>query len=175
MNIFGWWQGRKARKVQARAYYEALVAQARQPVFYTDLMVPDTTDGRFDMIALHAFMTMELAGMKPVMRQALFDVMFKDLERATREMGVGDLSVGRHVKGMMRAFKGRFYAYQAAGEDPKMMADALRRNLYRKRESVDDKTVSTIVSYVGQTCAMMRAGSFAFAEIKHDRTLQQAA
>lgn len=174
MNIFGWWRARRARRDEARILYDRLVAQARTPLFYSALGVPDTTDGRFDMIALHAYIAMQ-GEMAPAMRQALFDVMFKDLERATREMGVGDLSVPRHVKGMMRAFKGRFFAYESAGDDPEKLADALRRNVYRKAEHIDEKSLSAIVSYVRRSVALMRGGQFMFAEIQDDRSHRQAA
>ena len=149
MNIRGWWAQGKQNKATAQRLYKALVAQARRPVFYAQYGVPDTVDGRFDNIALHAFMVMRaVPGMTPRVRQALFDVMFRDFERACREMGIGDLSVPRHVKRMMTAFKGRFFAYEQAVHDPKMMREALARNLYRKVENVDIHHVNAVAGYV---------------------------
>lgn len=180
MNIRNWWTGRKRDKETARTLYAALVAQARRPVFYESLGVPDTVDGRFDNIALHAFMVMRaVPGMTPSVRQALFDVMFRDFERACREMGIGDLSVPRHVKRMMTAFKGRFFAYEQAINDPQMMRDALVRNLYRKVEGVDINHVNAVSHYVAASLLTLAqspsaaAPSFAMPEGSDGR--QQAA
>lgn len=122
--------------------YMAAVAHARQPVFYTTLGVPDTVDGRFDMIALATFLILRRlkAGGPEAQRlsQQLFDLMFDDMDRNMREMGVGDLSVGRKVKELATLFYGRIAAYEeglagGAGD----LEEALRRNLYRKTEPAE--------------------------------------
>jgi cytochrome b pre-mRNA-processing protein 3 len=99
-----------------RHLYGAIVEQARSSVFYQHLGVPDTATGRYAMVALHAFLVMDrlgrVAGQGKV-SQALFDVMFADMDRNLREMGVGDLSVGKRVK----ALAGHFYAMAAAYRD----------------------------------------------------------
>lgn len=129
---------RRARPDEAaHALYLALVAQARQPAFFRDLGVPDTLDGRFDMVALHAFLVLHrLRGEGPAaaaLGQRLFDVMFADMDQALRELGVGDLSVGKKIKAMASAFYGRIAAYQMPLEagDRDGLAEALRRNLFR--------------------------------------------
>lgn len=127
---------RSTVKESAHKLYLKLVGQARRPEFYTGCGVPDTLDGRFDMIVLHAFLLM--ARLKrdrdeaAPLRQALFDVMFADMDRSLREMGVGDLGVGRRVKAMARGFYGRLAAYESslADDDDTALAAALRRNLY---------------------------------------------
>ena len=115
--------------------YLRVVEQARQAAFFTDCGVPDTVDGRFELICLHAFLYLhrlksERPEAEPI-AQAFFDAMFIDMDRALREMGVGDLSVGREVKRMARAFYGRVRAYEEglAGDDDALAA-ALCRNLY---------------------------------------------
>lgn len=119
----------------AQALYGAVVEQARQPGFYRDLGVPDTLDGRFDMVVLHAFLVLhrlkaEGQAQGPV-GQALFDLMFADMDASLREMGVGDLSVGKKVKQMATGFYGRVAAYeQGLAQGQAALADALRRNLY---------------------------------------------
>lgn len=184
MNIRNWWARRREEKAAARRIYDSLVTQARQPVFYESLGVPDTVDGRFDNIALHAFMVMRAApGMTPHMRQRLFDAMFRDFERACREMGIGDLSVPRHVKRMMTAFKGRFFAYEAAVHDPQMMRDALVRNLYRKMQNIEISHVNAVANYVAASLPTLsliraddvRAGRLAFAPVGGVNGRQQAA
>ncbi len=115
---------RRAPQV-ADAYplYAGAVAQARQPVFYARLGVPDTVDGRFDLVALHIFLILQRLKAEPdaaPFAQAVFDAMFADMDRNLREMGVGDLSVGKKVKAMAQGLYGRIAAYEAglaAGEE----------------------------------------------------------
>jgi len=116
--------------------YGAAVAAARAPYYYATLGVPDTLDGRFDLVGLHAFLVIRrLAALPPPgpdVAQAVFDAMFNDMDFNLRELGVSDLSVGRKVKQMWEAFHGRAMAYQAAlaeGEAP--LAEALARNVWR--------------------------------------------
>jgi cytochrome b pre-mRNA-processing protein 3 len=119
----------------AHGLYRVIVAQSRLPSFYEADGVPDTLDGRFDLIALHAFLLMRRLKSEGVpgrrLAQALFDVVFADMDQSLREMGVGDLAVGKRVKAMASAFYGRVAAYDAglAGNSA-ALADALRRNLY---------------------------------------------
>lgn len=119
----------------AAALYAAVMTQSRRPVFFTRLGVPDTVDGRFDLLTLHAALVMRRlradGGPGHVFAQALFDRMFRDMERAVREMGVGDLGVSKHMKRMIKAFYGRAQAYEAALDaDGPVLQEALTRNLY---------------------------------------------
>lgn len=128
--------GTKTAPDEAVAIYRDIVAQARIPVFYSACGVPDTLDGRFDMIVLHAYLTMRrltAAGEAgQTLSQALFDLMFADMDSSLREIGVGDLSVGKKVKVMAQAFYGRAEAYEAglAAPDDDTLIAALNRNLY---------------------------------------------
>lgn len=111
--------------------YAAAVAAARQPVFYTTHQVPDTLDGRFDMLLLHVTMLM-LRLKDEDARQRLFDLMFADIDRSLREMGVGDMSMAKKMKPLLAGFYGRAGAYKsalAADGDASLIA-ALSRNLY---------------------------------------------
>lgn len=117
--------------------YGAAVAAARQPVFYRDLGVPDTLDGRFDLVGLHVFLVIRrltaLPPPGPDVAQAVFDAMFSDMDFNLREMGVSDLVVGRRVKAMWEALHGRSTAYEAAiaQADEPALAEALARNVWR--------------------------------------------
>jgi cytochrome b pre-mRNA-processing protein 3 len=113
--------------------YAAAVAAARVPFFYATLGVPDTLDGRFDLVALHAFLLVRRLRDHPDLAQAIFDAMFVDMDNNLREIGVGDLSVGRHVRAMWEAFHGRSKAYEAALEssDANALVAALARNVWR--------------------------------------------
>jgi cytochrome b pre-mRNA-processing protein 3 len=127
--------GRSVACEAADRAYRRVVEQSRQPVFFTDYGVPDTLDGRFELICLHAFLYLHrLKTERPQANrlcQGFFDRMFADIDRSLREMGVGDLSVGKHVKRMARAFYGRVCAYEAALDgDEKALQAALARNLF---------------------------------------------
>ncbi len=123
----------------AEALYLAVVGQARQPGFYTIYGAPDTVDGRFDMIALHVFLVLRRLRDEgdggAALAQKLFDVMFDYMDQDLREMGVGDLSVGKKVKAMASAFYGRISAYEKGlDEGETTLVRALTRNLYSARE-----------------------------------------
>ena len=119
------------------ALYAAAVAAARAPLLYTALAVPDTLDGRFDLIGLHAFLLMRrlsAAPPGPALAQAVFDAMFRDMDHSLRELGVGDLSVSKKVRQMWEAFHGRAAAYETAFQaaaDAAPLAAALARNVWR--------------------------------------------
>lgn len=117
----------------ATRLYDAVVAQARQPAFYAMGGVPDTIDGRFEMIALHAYLLLRrLRATGEVgerLAQALVDILFSDMDASLREMGAGDLGVGKRVKQMATAFYGRVAAYESA-EKTGDMQQALARNLF---------------------------------------------
>jgi cytochrome b pre-mRNA-processing protein 3 len=125
----------KARLV--RGLYAGLTAQARQPEFFTKLGVADSIDGRFDMVALHAFLLVhrlrDAADPGSALAQAVFDAMFSDMDLNLRELGVGDLSVGKRVRAMWEAFHGRANAYAAAMQaaDHTALETALARNVWR--------------------------------------------
>ena len=129
----------RRNRLERPAYrlYGAAVAAAREPVFYAELGVPDTVDGRFDMVSLHVYLVVRRLGALPdpgpKLAQAVFDEMFSDMDVNLREMGVGDLSVGKRNRAMWEAFHGRAAAYQvalAAGDDS-ALEEALRRNVWR--------------------------------------------
>ncbi len=115
--------------------YESVVAQARIPDFYRRWGVPDTLDGRFEMIALHLFLVLHrLKGgdaESAAMAQELHDLFFSDMDQSLREMGAGDLGVGKRVKRMATGFYGRVAAYdEGLGAEDDRLEAALRRNLY---------------------------------------------
>lgn len=133
--------------------YAAAVAQARQPGFYRDFAVPDTLDGRFDMIVLHVFLLVNrLSGKGEAaarQAQALFDLLFADMDQSLREMGVGDLSVGKKIKTMAAAFYGRSAAYRDAlksGDEGALRA-ALSRNIFPEG-GADETQLGALAAYV---------------------------
>ena len=153
---------RKPLSAEAARAYDGIVAQARQPYFYLEAGVPDTLDGRFDLIVLHAFLVMHRTaghGAKAEQfNQALFDVMFRDMEANLRTIGVSDLRVGKKVKQMAQAFYGRCVAYREALKTDRddTVAEALRRNLYRQSDP-SDRQVNILVAYLRGEAANLAA------------------
>ncbi len=133
---------------EATDLYIALVNQARDPWFYDRLGVADTMDGRFDVIALHAFLVMQRLKTQGQsdLSQVLYDLMFADFEVNLRELGVSDMGVGPKVKKMIKALNGRLQAYDTAAEDT-ALEDALHRNVYRGDEAPDG-AVAILRAYV---------------------------
>jgi len=136
--------------------YAEIVAQARQPGFYAEFGVPDTLDGRFDMLVLHAYLFFDrLRGEGDEAQdlgQRVFDAMFRDLDQNLREIGISDVTIGKRVKKMVAAFYGRSAAYDKAlaadGEDE--LVDALKRNIFPECEP-DARHLRDLAAYVG-TC-----------------------
>jgi cytochrome b pre-mRNA-processing protein 3 len=128
---------RKRDKFERAAFqlYGAAVAAARDPYLFATLGVPDTLDGRFDAIALYVFLIIrrlsEAPEPGPALAQAVFDAMFLDMDINLREMGVGDMSVGKRNRAMWEAFHGRSAAYAAAWDDLAALEASLARNFWR--------------------------------------------
>ncbi len=126
---------RRAEKDVAAKLYGDVVRQARRPEFFTNCGVPDTAQGRFEMIAVHAFLVLHRLKrdreQTTDLSQCVFDAMFRDMDRNLREMGTGDLGVGRRVKALAQSFYGRISAYEAGLEgDDDVLSGALKRNVY---------------------------------------------
>lgn len=158
--------GRRPVDRVAHRLYVTAVEAARTPALFTAGGVADTLDGRFDMIALHLSMVMDVLDRAPGERSGevreletrLMEVHFSDMDQALREMGVGDLGVGKRVKAMARAFMGRKQAYGAAFEDHDRtghvtaLEDALTRNAYR-----GDPPGAAAVDWLAAYCQRQRS------------------
>jgi cytochrome b pre-mRNA-processing protein 3 len=141
----------------AELAYRRIVEQARRPGFFLSGGVPDTVDGRFELICLHAFLFLHrLKGEQP--RSARFSrhfaaAMFGDFDRSLREMGTGDLSVGREVKRMASAFYGRIAAYEdGLAQGDAVLSGALRRNLYGT-VAAEDGALAAMAGYIRREAA----------------------
>jgi len=129
--------------------YAAAVEQARSPQFYARLGVPDTVMGRFELYTLHTvLLVLRLKGrgsQAAEVAQALFDAYLEGLDIALREMGVGDLSVGKKMKKLGRAFYGRVGSWEAALAEQSEAARALVvRTVY---EGADDPNAGALAAY----------------------------
>ena len=132
---------RNSRDGTIAILYGAIVAQARAEAFYRDHGVPDTANGRLEMIILHTILVLsrlEAAGApaRPL-GQGLFDHFCSDIDGNLREMGVGDMAVPRKMKAMAEGFYGRKRAYEAALAAPGLEAltAALARNVHAGTEA----------------------------------------
>jgi len=148
------WFARKPPDDRSEELYGRIVAQARRPEFYAGGGVPDSLDGRFEMLALHLFLVLHRLQREradpacATLAQALVDRVAADLDANLREMGAGDLGVGRRVKRMAGALYGRIAAYEAgidAGEED--LQAAIRRNLFGTVEA-DDNQVAAMARYL---------------------------
>jgi len=132
----------RTREESADRLYQCAVAQGRSPWFYAECSVPDNVDGRFEMIALHVFLLLHRIKQPDIaddkLGQAVFDAMFLDMDRSLREMGAGDLGVGKRVKAMAKSFYGRIAAYESGLSDPSALTDAVIRNVFRGEEAQRD-------------------------------------
>ncbi len=131
---------------EARQAYAAALLHTRKEEFYENLGVPDTFDGRFDLMVLHIYMILHRMledgqDQAESFNQALFDVTFADMDQTLREMGIGDMGVPKHMRKMMKGFNGRMHAYEEALEQGQF-AQALKRNLYGTALAPDDKKIA---------------------------------
>jgi len=129
-----------------------VVEQARSPVLYEALGCPDTIEGRFELYTLHLMLLLERlrAGGEAAgdISQALFDTYLKGLDDALREMGVGDLAVGKKMRRLGEAFYGRGKSYDAAVEalpDLEPLTGLLVRTVY---EGADASHAGELAAYV---------------------------
>src|SRR3954465_5010622 len=113
--------------------YGMIVTQAREPLFYRDLGVPDTVNGRFDLLLMHLWLVLrrlKAAGCSKELSQAVFDHFCNDMDDNLREMGIGDQTVPKRMRAFGEAFYGRTAAYDMAlSEGSEAFAAALCKNV----------------------------------------------
>ena len=144
--------------------YAAAVAAAREPWAFATLGVPDSLSGRFELISMHvALLIRRLRGdadpRGALLGQAVFDAMFADMDVNLREMGVGDMSIGKRVKGLWEAWHGRTLAYEAAldaGDRPALAA-AIGRNIYAGHIAADAPGPQALASHAEALAAALAA------------------
>lgn len=146
--------------------YHAIVAQARQPTLYQRFGVPDTVDGRFEMVVLHSVLLFHRLQREDKAGQALaqkvFDVFVTDMDRSLREMGVGDFGVPKRMKAIGTSFYGRVDAYgkPLVVGDRAGLAAALQRNLFPEEPEEPVKT-GDLASYAFTVEAALDKQAFA--------------
>lgn len=153
------------------AIYGMIVTQAREPAFYRELGVPDTVNGRFDMLLLHLWIVLQRlksAESGTELSQALFDHFCIDMDDNLREMGVGDLTVPKRMQAFGEAFYGRSAAYdRALTESSEALAQALCKNILNG-EGIENArqlarySLATIAAVAAVDTAALLQGAWTF-------------
>jgi cytochrome b pre-mRNA-processing protein 3 len=133
----------RRRQEAAERTFQLLTRTWRNPALFGDGRLSDDPDGRFEACALYAAVLFtRLAGrgaQAEELGQAVFDIQFKAFDQALRDLGVGDVHVGKRIRVMAESFYGRLAAYRPPLEagDQAALAEALARNLFQ-RDPVED-------------------------------------
>ena len=161
--------------------YGMIVTQAREPVFYRELAVADTVNGRFDLLLMHLWLV--LRRLRAVegesgLSQALFDRFCEDMDDNLREMGVGDLTVPKRMRAFGEAFYGRTAAYDLALTDGReALAQALCKNILNgehleRARLLAAYTEAAMAALDGFDEAALLSGSARFPSPEHTGALQ---
>ena len=145
--------------------YGTVVEKARDPAFYARLAVPDTVNGRYDMMVIHTMLILRrLRGQgaaADMTGKALLELLFKDMDRSLREMGVGDMGIKHHIKRMAKAMFGRAEAYEAGLDgDAAALNSALKENLYRQSQANMDQ-IARMADYLRRAALHVNTESVA--------------
>jgi cytochrome b pre-mRNA-processing protein 3 len=148
-----WWTDRQQHRRKAKALYDVAAVASRRTELFWGYRVPDSFDGRFESLLLHSFLIFRRLKAVPNgdrQAQAFFDAVFRQVELAVREIGVGDLAVSKHVKRMMTACQGRTLVYDHAlnQQDNDSLIAALGRNVYGTLQNVPPEVVTALAGYV---------------------------
>lgn len=122
-----------------RPLWNAVVATARAPHWYAQGTVPDTLDGRFDMVSLVLALVLHRIDDDPAYALAgveLTELFVSDMDGQMRQIGFGDMVVGKQIGRMVGALGGRLGVYRAADGSEELRA-ALVRNLWRGQQPSD--------------------------------------
>ena len=136
----------------AYTLYAHLNAESRDVRFFEAWGVPDTLDGRFEMIVAHMFCYLHTmkqdASDTTDMQRLLIEAFFQDMDRSVRELGVGDTGVSKRIKVMANAFYGRLNAYELGLTNAEMFAKAVRTNVYGTLPEDAPCDVTSICAYL---------------------------
>jgi cytochrome b pre-mRNA-processing protein 3 len=144
--IFSLFRKKSHNQSIVNAQYATLTSAARIPFFYSDLGVPDTVMGRFEMLSIVMILflrrTSTSGSESRALAQEIVDAFFEDIDHSIRELGIGDQGVPKRMKKLARMFYGRLESYGMAlgTQDRNGLAEALRRNIYPGRDDADDMT-----------------------------------
>jgi cytochrome b pre-mRNA-processing protein 3 len=155
----------RAERDAAARIYAAVVTASRHPALYTGFAVPDTLEGRFEMIALHLFPVlnrlMHDPGDDPKLAQRISETFVDDIDAAFREMGVSDTAVPRRMKALYRSFAGRITAYRRGLEEGgEALTAAVSRNVFPDGGE-DSLAAAPLAAYLTHAVAAIRVVAMA--------------
>ncbi len=166
MSLFARFFRKDDPKISMDPLYHAIVARGRAVHWYVEGAVPDTLDGRFDMIA--AILCLVLIRLEEADRRQesvwLTELFVDEMEGQLRQIGVGDVVIGKHVGRMMSALGGRLSAYRGAVHEGGDLEGALARNLYR------GETVAPAA--LGDVAGRLRAFAAALEQTSAERLIE---
>lgn len=151
---------RRSESAAADAIYAAAVAASRRPQLYTCLGVPDTLDGRFEMLVLALFpplgRLLHDPGDDPALARRVAETFVADMDAAYRELGISDTRVPKKMKLLYRAFAGRFSAYRSASaEGEAALVAAIARNVFP--DGAPDGAAAVLARQAHAASAVFRA------------------
>lgn len=158
--IFGLFRKKNSNQAIVTRQYEHLTQAARRPLFYSDMGVPDTVLGRFEMLTvvliLYFRRTAQSERSGQEIAQEIIDYFFEDIDHSIRELGVGDVGVPKRVKKFARMYYGRLESYAAAldNADLDALKGALRRNI--RPDEPDAPDMTALATYMIEAEAALR-------------------
>ena len=146
------WQFGDYRKQNANIIYKKIITQSRSKQFYESLGVPDTFDGRFELMVLHTFLVVRrLKDSKKKLKfgRDIMTLLFDNFDLSLREVGVGDMGIGKKIKLMADSFYGRAFAYEEALKDNgALLEQTLNRNVFKEDEKNMSKSLKVLADYI---------------------------
>jgi cytochrome b pre-mRNA-processing protein 3 len=154
-----WPFGRSKLALDSARLLQTVTNVSRRPVFFGEHRVPDTLEGRFEVVVLHAWLALNRLRDEPsgaALAQAYTDRLFRHLDAGLRESGVGDLSVSKRMRKLAASFRGRLGAYGAAHDanNQEALAAALARNMLGPE---DHPFAAVLAAYARAAAAALRA------------------
>ncbi len=143
---------KKPFEQEAKELYAQCLETVRQPFFYTKYDIEDTMDARFDLLLLHVYIIIEYNLLRcpdiaSELNQAVFDVLFADMDQTLREIGIGDTGLPKRMKKMMLGFNGRMHSYRLAfanideNDSNDELLQAIAKNIYQ-RQDIHQNTIN---------------------------------
>tara|TARA_B100002003_G_C14039999_1_gene501175 strand:+ start:205 stop:777 length:573 start_codon:yes stop_codon:yes gene_type:complete len=150
--MFGLFKRKKPYEQEAALLVGTISMQSRRLEFYEEFEVPDTTEGRFDLLLVHLFLLISRIKDEPggdVLAQSVFDTAFLNIDEGYREIGISDMGVPKRMKKLMLAFNGRMHAYsEAIKAGLPELEKALDRNIYNIVNIQNGAVLPSLAEYI---------------------------
>ncbi len=165
--MFSWFHNRKQQETTAQNIYGSIVAQARQPDFYAKLSVPDTLEGRFEILLIHVFLvthTLQAADRDyGVLTTRLIELFIVDIDATMRELGVSDMRVSKKMHVLTDVFYSRMHVYRdaIAGREGDGLAAVLLEHVYQG-DAARRCNARKLASYMMRSAKKLHAAAHKF-------------